>query len=121
MKDKNLWTKLGLVLLLILAAIWMLYPPSERLKGGIDLVGGHSLLFEIDTTGLEDYQKQDLAGRVMRVLKERIDPKGQRNLEWRPIGTNRLEVRMPKPPAEARAIPVAASSSCTPSSSLSMM
>lgn len=37
----------------------------------------------------------NLADRMIRILKERVDPQGLRNLEWRPIGSNRIEVRMP--------------------------
>ncbi|UCG33006.1 MAG: protein translocase subunit SecD [Phycisphaerales bacterium] len=102
MSDKNLWWKLLLVVVIAGLAALMLYPPTQQLKGGIDLVGGYSLLYEIDTAGLEDEQTTKLAERVMMVLKDRVDPKGQRNLEWRPIGNNRLEVRMPAPPREAQ-------------------
>ena len=102
MSDKNLGWKLASVVLIAGSAFWMLWPPEERLKLGIDLAGGYSLLYEIDTAGLQDSQKSGLAERVMTVLKERVDPKGQRNLVWRPIGNNRLEVRMPAPPKEAR-------------------
>ncbi len=101
MKEQKLLSKFMLIVVLTLLAAWAIYPPGERLKGGIDLVGGSSLLFEIDTAGLQDWQRTDLSERVMSILKERIDPKGQRNLEWRPIGNNRLEVRMPRPPKEA--------------------
>ena len=86
MTDKNLWWKMLLVVVIAGLAALMLYPPTQQLKGGIDLVGGYSLLYEIDTAGLEDEQITKLAERVMMVLKDRVDPKGQRNLEWRPIG-----------------------------------
>jgi len=39
----------------------------------------------------------------MRILKDRVDPRGQLNLEWRPVGNTRLEIRMPRPPKEALA------------------
>lgn len=100
MSDKNLLTKSLLIVLLLALAAWTLYPPSEKLKGGIDLVGGHSLLYEIDTAGLDNTDQ--LAERVMAVLKDRVDPQGQRNLEWRPIGHNRLEIRMPRPSRKAK-------------------
>ena len=91
-----------LVVLLVAIALGTLYPPRERLKGGIDLVGGASLLFEIDTTGMQAQQKQDLANRVINILKNRVDPNAQMNLVWRPVGANRIEVQMPMPTAEAR-------------------
>ncbi len=103
MTDKNLYLKLLLIVVVVGLLAFELYPPKQRLKGGIDLVGGHVLLYEIDDAGLKEEQKRDLAERVMRVLRKRVDPRGQRNLEWVPIGRNRLEIRMPKPPKEAQA------------------
>ncbi|MBN1489430.1 MAG: protein translocase subunit SecD [Phycisphaerae bacterium] len=103
MSDKNLYVRIGLIVLIVTLAAWEIWPPGERLKGGIDLVGGTSLLYEIDTSGLKTGERTDLAERVMGRLKNRVDPKGQRNLVWRPIGQNRLEIQMPRPPAELQA------------------
>jgi len=100
MTDKNLYLKIGLIVLIVTLSVWAMWPPSQQLKGGIDLVGGTSLLYEIDTSGLQEGDKRDLAERVMRRLKQRVDPQGQRNLVWRPIGQNRLEIQMPRPPKE---------------------
>jgi len=101
MHDPNRLIKWLLIIALVVISLAVLYPPNEKLKGGIDLVGGTSLLFEIDTTGLDPSMQRDLSTRVMRILKDRVDPKGQMNLEWRPVGNTRLEIRMPRPPKEA--------------------
>ncbi len=101
MNDPNRLMKWIFVVGLVVLSLIILYPPSEKLKGGIDLVGGSSLLFEIDTAGLEATEQRDLSSRVMDVLKERVDPDGQLNLEWRPVGNSRLEIRMPRPPKKA--------------------
>ncbi len=102
MNDPNRTLKWTLVVALVALSIIVLYPPNRKLKGGIDLVGGTSLLFEIDTTGLADTsQVRELSTRIMNVLKQRVDPQSQLNLEWRPIGHTRLEIRMPRPPLAA--------------------
>ena len=101
MNDSNRVTKWVFVLVLVVLALALLYPPSEKLKGGIDLVGGTRLLYEIDTSGLDPDQQAGLSTRVMDILKNRVDPNGQLNLEWRPVGNARLEIRMPRPPKEA--------------------
>jgi SecD/SecF fusion protein len=101
--DPNRTFKWLLIIGMVVLSITILYPPSEKLKGGIDLVGGTSLLYEIDTTGLDADEQSDLSERVMKILRERVDPKGTMNLEWRPVGTTRLEIRMPRPPKEAHA------------------
>jgi protein-export membrane protein SecD/preprotein translocase SecF subunit len=98
MGEKNLWSKLGLITLLVGMSLWQIFPLKERLKAGIDLAGGSSLLFEIDDSGLRSDEKVGLAERVSTILKERVDPQGNRNLVWRPIGRNRLEIQMPRPP-----------------------
>ena len=101
MSDSNRMTYWVFVVLLVAVAIVVLIPPSEKLKGGIDLVGGTSLLFEIDTTGLPSGAQSELSSKMIRILRERVDPKGQLNLEWRPVGNTRLEVRLPRPPEAA--------------------
>jgi len=98
MMDRNFWWKVLLIAMLLGLAVSQLHPYDERLKGGIDLKGGHSLLYEIDDTGIAGERLRNLSERVMTILKERVDPKGQRNLVWRPIGNNRLEIQIPKPP-----------------------
>lgn len=103
MSDKNVGWKLLVTAGVVLFLIWEMYPPSETLKGGIDLVGGTSLLYEIDDSGLPPEGRKDLAERVMQVLRRRVDPDGVRNLVWRPIGDNRLEIQMPHPPKEGTA------------------
>jgi len=45
---------------------------------------------------------RNVSERMIDILKERIDPQGLANLEWRPVGTNRIEVRMPASRADIR-------------------
>ncbi len=100
MGEKNLWSKVGLIVLFVGMSLWQTYPfTTEQLKPGIDLGGGHSLLFEIDDSA---DKSPDLAQRVMNVLKNRVDPQGNRNLVWRPVGRNRLEIQIPRAPEAQR-------------------
>jgi len=77
-----------------------LFHPSEKittylkLKPGIDMVGGTSLVYQIKTAPGSTY-KPDLAEKVAEALKKRVDPNGVRNLVWRPEGADRLEIQMP--------------------------
>jgi SecD/SecF fusion protein len=102
MTEKNTGLKLlGVAVLVVIAAL-QIYPPNKKLKPGIDLAGGHSLIYEIDETGLSPEDRVNLARRVMVILQRRVDPRGVMNLEWRPIGNNRLEIRMPRAGEESR-------------------
>ncbi len=100
--DKNLALKSALIILLVVVAVWTLYPASKTLKPGIDLAGGTSLIYEIDTQGLKEAEKKDLAQRMITVLRRRVDPANIQNLIWRPQGSTRFEIQMPLASAEAR-------------------
>jgi len=98
---KNLTPKAILIIVLVLIAAWTLYPPSKTLKPGIDLAGGTSLIYEIDTQDLQEAEQKDLAQNMITVLRRRIDPANIRNLIWRPQGNTRFEIQMPLSSAEA--------------------
>jgi SecD/SecF fusion protein len=68
-----------------------------KLNPGIDMVGGTSLIYEIKKTETTK-QTGHLASDVAEVLKKRVDPKGVKNLIWRPQGDTRLEIQMPLSP-----------------------
>ena len=100
--DKNLVWKIALVILLVVVAAWTLYPANKTLKPGIDLAGGTSLIYEIDTQDLKGPEKKDLSSRMITVLRRRIDPANIQNLIWRPQGSSRFEIQMPLASTEAR-------------------
>jgi len=99
---KNLAPKAVLIVILVVVAAWTVYPPAKTLKPGIDLAGGTSLIYEIDTYGLAEYEKQDLAQNMITVLRRRIDPANIQNLIWRPQGNTRFEIQMPLASAQSR-------------------
>jgi SecD/SecF fusion protein len=99
--NKTLTPKIILIIVLVVLAGWTLYPPSKTLKPGIDLAGGTSLIYEIDTVGLTEADKTNLSQKMITVLQRRIDPANIQNLIWRPQGNNRFEVQMPLASAEA--------------------
>jgi len=100
--SKNLTWKIVLIIVLVLIAVLTLYPPNKTLKPGIDLAGGTSLIYEIDTHGLKEADKKDLSQKLITVLRRRIDPANIQNLIWRPQGSTRFEIQMPLASAEAR-------------------
>jgi protein-export membrane protein SecD/preprotein translocase SecF subunit len=102
MNDRDMWWKIVIVGTLVALAFASIHPTDEKLKYGIDLYGGYSLLYEIDDTGVANDAKRELSEKVMSVLRERVDPKGVYNLVWRPVGYNRLEIQMPRPSEDVR-------------------
>jgi preprotein translocase subunit SecD len=78
--DKNLALKLVFIIVLVVVGVWTLYPPDKTLKPGIDLAGGTSLVYEIDTQGLGSEEKRELSSKMITVLRRRIDPANIQNL-----------------------------------------
>ena len=100
MWEKNLNQKLLLIGLVIVVGAVCLYPPSQKLRGGLDIAGGVSLIFEINDEGASEMD--NLAEEMKRLLQKRVDPTGVYNLVWRVHGRNRLEVQMPLPPPSVK-------------------
>ena len=94
--DKNI-VRFGILAILVLVAmsILQLWPPQETLKPGLDLAGGTSLIYQIDTSGLEPAEIKGLAQRIIPILLKRIDPGNVQNIVMRPQGDTRLEIQVP--------------------------
>ena len=98
MWEKTLPQRFALIGIVVLVAIWLIYPPREKLRGGLDIEGGVSMIFEIQEEPGEN--NPYLAESMKRLLQKRVDPGGVLDLKWRVLGRNRLEVQMPLPPEE---------------------
>ncbi len=99
MTEKNVNQRMFICGVALLIACVLLYPPGQKLRPGLDIAGGTSLIFEIDTK--DSGQDPTLAERVKTLLQKRVDPKGIYALNWRVQGRNRIEVQMPLPPKDA--------------------
>ena len=95
MNPKNLPLKFAFVALLVALCAWAI--ATKGIKYGIDLRGGHSLIYQLKDPKAGTATTRD----VMDTLKERVDPNGMLSLEWRPLEAGRFEVRMPAASAEA--------------------
>src|SRR5262245_60431309 len=47
---RNLWLRIGVVVVVVLVSLWYLYPPKERINLGLDLQGGIHLVLGVDTS-----------------------------------------------------------------------
>ena len=91
---------LVLALLVLLSAyIW---PVSETIRQGKDLRGGFSLTYQllIDPSQNAD----EVMDTTITVLKDRIDPQGTMDLTMVPQGRDRIEISMPLPNEQIKAL-----------------
>ena len=94
------WKPIVIVAVLALCAL-SLYPPSQKLRPGLDLAGGTTLTYQVEVPGGADGKR--LVNDVISVLKKRVDPQGVRNLIWRPLAGHRIEIQMPMPSKDTTA------------------
>lgn len=106
------WIRFGVVVAALLASLGLLYPflPfQEVIKLGLDLQGGVRLVLEAQAidpeTGkmiplrdspMDAAKQQDAVNQLVTVFSERVDQYGMANAEIRPIGRDRVEVKIPK-------------------------
>jgi len=87
-KQKN-WLILGVMLLLVVVAAFIIYPPSEKTRLGLDLQGGLEVILEAqgDVSG----DKMDQAELVVR---NRVDKLGVSEPAINRQGTNQISVAL---------------------------
>jgi preprotein translocase subunit SecD len=78
---RQLWLRIGIVVVVVAVSIWYLYPPRETVKLGLDLQGGIHLVLGVDV-------EKALAAQV-----ERTADSLRSDLERKGIGVKSFELR----------------------------
>lgn len=85
----------GIILLFVLGfAVYSIIPPDEQLRKGKDLAGGATLLYAVD---VRPGDQGDVIGKVITVVKERLDPTGVMEISVVQQGDDQIEITMPIP------------------------
>ena len=98
---QNLVQKLlliAVILGLLLAVIIVKEPTLGR-----DLSGGVSLIYSVDIDD-EVENPQQVLTQTITVLKDRVNPTGVIDIQMEPLGRDRIQITMPLPNAEVRAL-----------------
>ena len=101
MMDKNaLWKWLSLIAFTAFS-LALVYPPKDRIKLGLDLKGGISLVLQLDMEGLSADAREDALDRALEVIRNRVDAIGteEPNIYPEPQN-NRIVVQIPGLDAE---------------------
>ena len=89
-----------LLILVVLGCAALMYPPKQRLKPGLDLAGGTTLIYDVRVPETADASR--VIDDLINVLRDRVDPTGTRNLVWRQVAGNRIEIQMALATQEAK-------------------
>ncbi len=94
------WRPLLIVVVLTACGLFIYKPgsygPSKSLNPGIDLAGGTTLTYDVKVPSGRD--AGEVIDDTIAVLQRRVDPTGTRNLIWRRVAGNRIEVQMAMAP-----------------------
>jgi len=85
---------LVIIAVALTVAAFSIVPPEKNLRLGRDLRGGVSLVYSVQ---LKPGDNKDVLGRVIDVLKDRVDPNGLSEIAIVQQGQDRIEVSMPLP------------------------
>jgi len=87
----------GLVLFFLVSGlcIWSIWPPAAKIKLGLDLKGGTLLVYRLDMSSVPAGEQSSVADEVKKVVYQRLDRYGLKEIEVRRVGNDRLQVAVP--------------------------
>ncbi len=87
---------------MLILAFWVSYPTTETIGLGKDLRGGASLIYSVEIASTEN--ASEVIPQVIDVLKKRIDPNGLFEISIVRQGQDRIEITMPLPSDQVKAL-----------------
>jgi len=99
----HLGQKIFLILIVLTACILAIIPPDKKLRKGRDLAGGVSLVYTLESM-TDAPINAEIVTSTIDALKERVDPNGLYEISFTPMGGDRIEITMPLPNDEVKAL-----------------
>ncbi|MEM1185171.1 MAG: protein translocase subunit SecD [Planctomycetota bacterium] len=87
---------------LLVLAVASFVPPEDKLRRGKDLSGGTTLVYSVQMDPGQN--AQEVLGKTIEVLKDRVDPSGLLEIQMIAQGQDRIEVTMPLPNSDVLAL-----------------
>lgn len=102
---QSLVSKIVLILTVVIACVLLAYPPEQKIRLGKDLRGGTSLIYHVAIPDdVPNAERQAILTQTIEVLKERVNPQGVLDISMAPLGSDRIEVIMPLPNDQMKAL-----------------
>ncbi|MEA3328541.1 MAG: protein translocase subunit SecD [Candidatus Omnitrophota bacterium] len=101
---RNLKWKTALIAVVIAVAIWLVYPPAEKINLGLDLQGGMHLVLEVDTSSLPAKARAGAIDRALEIIRNRVDQFGVSEPSIQKQGVDQIIIQLPGITDRKRAI-----------------
>ncbi len=108
----HLGQKIFLMLLVLTICLLAIFPTEKKLRKGRDLAGGVSLVYTLESLSDSNIDSSVVEDTIT-ALKERVDPNGLYEISFTPMGSDRIEITMPLPNDEVKALKKAYEESLT--------
>jgi SecD/SecF fusion protein len=95
--NKQLLWKLAIVVAVLAASLFSMWPLQEKVKLGLDLKGGTSFLLQLDfeASRIESAGRADATHQAAEVIRKRVDRFGVAEPIIQPMGEGRILVQLP--------------------------
>ncbi|MDA0214532.1 MAG: hypothetical protein O2875_04130, partial [Planctomycetota bacterium] len=94
--------RLIFAIIVIAICLWQIFPLDKQIRLGKDLRGGVSMVYSVAMPPTGDSQR--VLAQVVESLKRRVNPQGVLDISLQPQGADRIDVVMPLPSPEVRAL-----------------
>ncbi len=93
--NKQFPWKITIVLAVLVASLYSLWPIDKKIKLGLDLKGGTSFLLQMDLSKIDAPGRRQAILQAMEIIRKRIDRFGVAEPVIQPVGDNRILVQLP--------------------------
>jgi len=101
--SQSILRRLIIVAAVLVVVVQAIFPMKQQIRYGKDLAGGATLTYRVQHSA-SDPDKKGTLMRVIDVIRQRIDPQGQLDITIVPQGEDRLEITMPLPSDDVKAL-----------------
>jgi SecD/SecF fusion protein len=89
----------SLVLIAVALSVWMIYPPEQKIRLGLDIKGGTSFLIRLqpptDAQGVKRPITKSMLDQAVEAIRKRVDRFGSGEPIISPVGGDRILVQIP--------------------------
>ena len=93
--ERSIIWRIILILIVVGVAGWSFYPPSQKIRRGLDLKGGIHLVLRVKLEEIPPEARRDAVDRAVEVIRNRVDQFGVSEAPIQKQGKDQIVVQLP--------------------------